>query len=592
MKLVRSALVVLLLLSAFVATAQSDETYTFESGVAFSIPPDAELEEAALPELHFGDVMVIELIDPAFIGTTYEETIDAPLADVVIYLLGLVGHNEELNSSNAFRETLSDGRDTMGYVFVQESGIFQMIVAVRLSDGSVGALNMRTVSQPSDDQLATMLSVAESFDVAGEQAAPVIEVTNTLPNEYTFSTGTTFGYPDGYELTDNDPQPATLQRGNDIRLTLVDPAFISMSSGEPMEALIQFLMNQNAAIQPDFTPFDVGGREAMINTTSLEDVILTQVIVRLSDGTAGIIEAISFEPLSDTLIEDLRAIASTFDSASGQTTFTAEQRQQMTQLYETGREFYETGDLERAILMFDRALEMQSTFAAAHYWRGAAHYDLGNLDEALVDFENALRYFANDRQILVDIADTLVMLDRVDEAAEALGAYLANPGDSEVSPGYEGLLAAYESVAAGEFISEFYYGRANELRELGHFEDALRDVNTGLANEPTDTRWYALQSSVLVDMGQHEEAVSVLTKALAIEETALLFMNRGFAYQELILSDPDTLINSVNDLECALLLEDDTLSSQQRMQTVNALTRTVIDMDDYEPKTDVVDCAA
>ena len=52
-----------------------------------------------------------------------------------------------------------------------------------------------------------------------------------------------------------------------------------------------------------------------------------------------------------------------------------------------GRSYAVMGDYDKAIKRLDEAIEMDSTYAAAYYFRGFINYDLQNLEAAIVDFQ-------------------------------------------------------------------------------------------------------------------------------------------------------------------------------------------------------------
>ena len=613
MKTARLALILCIIVSSLLVSAQSEDIYTFDSGVSFSIPAGAQLDDIVPPSLYFGDEMVVEMVEPGFIGVTAEATIGVPLEDVLVYLLGLVGHPDPANPANTFTETLADGREVLGEVFVNGDELVQTVVVVRFSDDSVGALNIRSVSPlgAAEQQMLRTLSV--SFDVPGDAApTPVAPVKATpapvatlvpaptnapeaaaLPQSHTYESGVSFGYPADYDITSVDDPPVSIGIADVIFITMVDPNIVGMPAGETMDSIIDFAV-RNLPLDPaTFEPFDVGGREAAYGFAPSDPYIQSMVLVRFADGTVGIMDIVTNEPLDGDLLDEVRAIAASFDSASE--TFSGVTREQFDQsraLFDEGMDFYDVDDYESALPLLEQAVELDPSFTLGIYWRGATQQHLGNLEAAAADYELALANEPDQRQILTDLAEVYGLLDEMDLALAAINAYLDDPGEDGAEPGTEVIAEMYERVAAGEYDADFYYSRASFLRELGLYEDALRDALTALTNEPMEPILYALHGAILIDMDRDQDAVTTLTKGLTIEPTAILFLNRGFAYQGLVLSEFSAMIDAAHDFQCVLLLADDTVSEGQIADAERALVRMIISSDEYEEYTDPAQCAA
>lgn len=589
MKQARLFIIFVLILSlTLVVSAQSDDTYTFPSGVRFEVPAGAVLGGENLPELSFGDTMVVEMVDPAFIGVTAEETVDAPLPEVLEYLLGLLGHTDFI-PGNQFSEKLADGREVLGYVFTNESSIVQTVVVVRLSDGSVGAINIRSLAALNAAEQAMMRSLALTFDVADAG----VDLASTLPQSFSYAdSGTTFRFPERYALDRVDDPPVVIGFGEDIYITMVDPYFVGIPADATMAEVQDFAVEDTPLAGVAFEPFDIGAREALIGEAATEDNIYhSMVLIRFSDGTVGIMDVFTYGPLADELRDEVRAIASSFDSASSEFTGVSSLDADAARaLFESGMDLYDAGDFTGAFDLLDEATSLDPTFTLAIYWRGATYQHLGELEAALADYEAALASAPAERQILTDIAEVQALLDRVDEAAASLQAFVDDPGTAEVSASDRDVLAMYQKVASGQYDGDFYYGRASQLRALGLHAMALQDTQMLLDNEPTFSTGYALHGGTLIDLDREQEAVTVLTKGLRVEETSLLYLFRGFAYQNLMMSDFSAMIDAAHDFQCVLLIADDTVTAQQLEDAERALTRMIISSDDYEEYTDVAQC--
>ena len=90
-----------------------------------------------------------------------------------------------------------------------------------------------------------------------------------------------------------------------------------------------------------------------------------------------------------------------------------------------GAAFLQKGLLEEAIRHFQRALEIQPEFADAHYNLGTALLQNGRVDEAIAHFEKALELQPNFAQVHNNLANALLQRGRV---REAIGHYQKSLG--------------------------------------------------------------------------------------------------------------------------------------------------------------------
>jgi len=223
---------------------------------------------------------------------------------------------------------------------------------------------------------------------------------------------------------------------------------------------------------------------------------------------------------------------------------------------------YLLADKEMAVKQFTRAIELDSNFSAAYFYRGLAEFKLGNYDNAVDDF---------DKVNLLDTAVKVVymykgfayrQLGLEDKALASFTAYMKtkknltsldysiigkaklNTGDvkgaiddfekaltkeNNESQHYYLFLALYQSASYQEAIdhinlaieknSEFYgyyLNRGNSRLMLGHFKEAISDYDYALELEPGVSDSYFLRGRALDTLNMHKSAINDFTKAIAI----------------------------------------------------------------------------
>ncbi|RLD19636.1 MAG: hypothetical protein DRI71_11515 [Bacteroidetes bacterium] len=190
---------------------------------------------------------------------------------------------------------------------------------------------------------------------------------------------------------------------------------------------------------------------------------------------------------------------------------------------------YLLADKEIAIKQFTKAIELDSNFSAAYYYRGVAEFKLGHYETAIKDFDK------------VNQLDTTV---RVIHAYK--GFAYRQLGDSEKS------LAAFSIyMNSQEDLSALDYRLIGKAKmEVGDVDGAIKDFEAALEINAGESQHYYLYMA-LYSNEEYKEALAQIN--LAIEENKSFYgyyLNRGNC--KLLLGD---FSNALTDYDYALYLE-------------------------------------
>jgi len=593
----------LLLMTVMVVTAQDeDNIYTFESGVQFIIPEGATIDDSSgIPVLTLGEQTVMDVVDPLVIGETPDATVGVPLGDVMDFLLRAVGFEGERTAETTSNFVLSDGREIIGFDFTNASGAIQSVFVLRLSDGRVGALNFRTLDEVTQDTVNTIVAVAESLDIPTETTPSAETETTTtaedeltagLTQEHTYESGVTFRFPEDYTIVNTENPPATIGIPEVILVTMVDPNIVGMPANEPMDDIIDFAIGSSSLEVSDFEDFDVGGREAAIGSAPDGDLVKTMVLVRFADGTVGIMDITTQSELTEDQVDTMRSVAASFNSESSETATTRDEIGEANQLFDQAIAQRDANNYEEAVDLFTQAIELNPGFDAAYYGRALTYGYLGEIEDAVADYEQVMEIEPEATlRVRTDIVNLYALYDDMESAITELESLLEDVDEEDLSENILEAFDVYQAIADGEYNSDFYFSRANRLRQYGQYDLALEANQVMLDNEPDDPTVYAQRGVILNEAGEYDAAVEALTTGIELEPLPILFYNRGYTYS-LMTDDFDAIVDKVHDYQCIILLADDTITQEQLDFVQQGIDRTIISSDDYEPITDPADCEA
>jgi len=193
--------------------------------------------------------------------------------------------------------------------------------------------------------------------------------------------------------------------------------------------------------------------------------------------------------------------------------------------------------LERAIIDFERAIQLKPNYATAHHWLMFGRLSLGHLDQAIEQGKRALKLDPLSPIINADFAWTYFCARRFDEAERQARKTLEIDPQFFLAHYYLGEVLQFKGYV-GEAIAEFQKavdlnGDPDSLGMLGQAyarngqKDEAQKVVLRL-NEEAKSRYVAPYATALVylGLGDKERALDKLERAYQRGDTNYLFVVR------------------------------------------------------------------
>ncbi|HEY1315295.1 MAG TPA: tetratricopeptide repeat protein [Steroidobacteraceae bacterium] len=164
-------------------------------------------------------------------------------------------------------------------------------------------------------------------------------------------------------------------------------------------------------------------------------------------------------------------------------------------LYASAAAALGSGQLQRAIQLYDSAIHRKPDHAEAYYKRANALNGLGRWELALADYDRAI---ALNPAYAYAFCNRGTVLERMGRWDEALGSY-----DRAVA------------LNPGDFLA--YYNRASVLKHLKRLEEALSSYSQAIALKGDYFAAYFNRGNILKELERYEAAASSYTQALALD---------------------------------------------------------------------------
>lgn len=204
------------------------------------------------------------------------------------------------------------------------------------------------------------------------------------------------------------------------------------------------------------------------------------------------------------------------------------------------------GNLEAAIQLYTRIIEVRPDYPRAFYKRGNLLKDRNQLEEALGSYDQAVTLDPGYANAFCNRGVVLGLLDRSTEAVSSYDRAIAlNPGDAFALYNRAGALrdlnelrdalAGYDqAILVRPDYAEAYCNRGIVLQELMESDAALASYDRSIGINPNVSAVHLNRGNLLRERRKMEEALASYNRAIEIDLTnAEAYSNRGVLFTDL-----------------------------------------------------------
>jgi tetratricopeptide (TPR) repeat protein len=167
------------------------------------------------------------------------------------------------------------------------------------------------------------------------------------------------------------------------------------------------------------------------------------------------------------------------------------------------------GDLNSAVALYTKAIEIDPRYADAYQRRGLIHRARDNHDQALADFTKAIE---------------------VDDASA--GAYYYSRGATHMNRGdYDAAIADFtEAIKRNDYNADAYYARGAAYHWKGNYDAAIKDYDRALEFIPPTILAFGSRGRARLARGKIEDALADFDEAVKLDpKNAANHQSRGDA---------------------------------------------------------------
>jgi len=212
-----------------------------------------------------------------------------------------------------------------------------------------------------------------------------------------------------------------------------------------------------------------------------------------------------------------------------------------------GNAVIQKGQVDRAILQYQRALKINPNDAMAYNNLASALLQKGQVDEAIEQCQNALKINPNDAAAYNNLGHALFKKGQVDEAIEQYQHAL------KISPSF----------------AQACYNLGNALFQQGQVEEAIEQFRNALKTKPNYAEACNNLGNALLQKGQVDEAIQQFQNAIKINAyVAEAYNNLGSA-----LLRKGQVEESIAQFQEAVRLKPDQAGYQKNLSRAQAMAR-------------------
>ncbi len=243
--------------------------------------------------------------------------------------------------------------------------------------------------------------------------------------------------------------------------------------------------------------------------------------------------------------------------------------------YDLGNALAEEGKMDEAIIQFQKARAIDPAYADPYDDLGNALIQKGQVDEAIIDYQKALAINPNNAQACYHLGNALLQKGQADKAIIQYQKALAidpnyaqacnNLGNALIQKGQvdEAIIQYQRALAINPHYADPYCNLGNCLLQKGQVDQAIIQYRKALAINPNNAQACNNLGSCLLQKGKVDEAIIEYQKALAINpNNADLHCNLGD-----VLIQKGQIDEAIVEYQKALALQPGTVAAQ------NTLTR-------------------
>lgn len=208
-----------------------------------------------------------------------------------------------------------------------------------------------------------------------------------------------------------------------------------------------------------------------------------------------------------------------------------------------GNAYSDSGNFKKAVSDYNKAIELDPKFASAYTNRGNAYFRFGNYKEAVSDYNRALALnpvsvltYNNRGQAYYALGDFNLAVSDFNKAAEIEPEYVPvynNLGLAYFDKGELDRAIAYftKAVEISPNFAEAYNNRGSSYFNKGELDRAIADFTKSVEISPNLASAYNNRGVAYGNKGNLDQSVSDHTKAIEITPgLASAYNNRGISY--------------------------------------------------------------
>jgi len=204
---------------------------------------------------------------------------------------------------------------------------------------------------------------------------------------------------------------------------------------------------------------------------------------------------------------------------------------------EEGNKFYKSKEFDKALEMYDAALEILPSQTIYRINKATVYYERGEYEKCIEQCEEALtkvREYQSGGQVAAKAyarkAAALQKLERIDECIAAYKSSLLEHRAADVLAKLNAVEKEKKQRETLAFLdpekAREAKERGNELFKLNKYPDAIREYDEAIKRKPDDCTYYSNRAACYMKMGDYPHALKDCEKALQLSPTFVKAMTR------------------------------------------------------------------